>query len=70
MGRQVLSPNGTTSGGNRTGQGTAGRGRSFVGREMGLLASQELNRGHCCVTAEVSCTLSSVSKDAGSPSRE
>lgn len=52
--------------GEQDSQGTAGLGSSFVEREMGLLRSQGLNRGHCCVTAEVSCTLNCVSKEAGS----
>lgn len=75
MGRQVHSPNGITSQGTRTGQGTAGLGSgwigsSFVEREVGLVVSQESSTSHCCVTAEVNCTLSCVSKDAGSTSRE
>lgn len=56
--------------GEQDSQGTAGLGSSFVEREMGLLRSQGLSRGHCCVTAEVGCTLSSVSKEVGSTPRE
>lgn len=44
-GRRVPNPDGITSQGNGTGQGTAGLGSSSVEREVGLLVSQELSRG-------------------------
>lgn len=63
VGRQVHSPDGITSEGNRTCQGTAGLyGSSFVEREVELLVTQELSRGHCCAATEVSYTLSCVTR--------